>query len=164
MPEKTRALAQAPTPPCSGFIILSKLPNVHGFWSLGQHNVSDDVLCACRPHLCWMDSESSELRPVSLRWPFWQAPVWREDPRRTTAHTSVPSTRWPARSGRAERKVLLCSPSHGTCTLLDKGTHPEGVPFPIFYKDTECLEGSWDPQDFKSPSRITWCKKIRQKA
>lgn len=43
MPEKTRALAQGPTPPHSGFIILSKLPKGPGFWFLSRHNVNDNV-------------------------------------------------------------------------------------------------------------------------
>lgn len=51
MSEKTNALAQGPAPPCSGFIILSKLPKSPGVQSLGQHKVSDDVLCACRPRV-----------------------------------------------------------------------------------------------------------------
>lgn len=66
-PEKTRARAQGPTPPHSAFIILSKLPKGPGFWSLSQHNVNDNVSCACRPQVCWMDSECSGLRPVILR-------------------------------------------------------------------------------------------------
>lgn len=66
MSENTNALAQGPAPPRSGFIILSKLPQSLGFWSLGQHKVRDDVLCACRPQAQQTDFESSGLKPVTL--------------------------------------------------------------------------------------------------
>lgn len=110
-PEKTRARAQGPTPPHSAFIILSKLPKGPGFWSLSQHNVNDNVSCACRPQVCWMDSECSGLRPVILRMtllPGHTLTLGSSD-----AHTIVPSMRWPGRRGMGWKKGSPLLPSRG---------------------------------------------------
>lgn len=34
-----------------------KLPQASGLWSFRQHNISDDIACACGPQVCWMDLE-----------------------------------------------------------------------------------------------------------
>lgn len=47
-----------------------KLPQASELWSLSQLSISDDISCACRPQVCWMDLErtgqDSDLRPVTL--------------------------------------------------------------------------------------------------